>query len=168
VEISAPAPRPLDQPWRTATIVAGGVAAVELVLLLIIGIVLLSKPLSASAKEAAITRATGIAKVSAPSRPEPKSATLSRGKTSVLVLNGNGIAGAAAATASRMRARGYPFGATGNAAQSYGRSVVMYRPGRLPEAKRLAADLGIRLVGPLDGIALRQLHRAQLVVVLGT
>jgi hypothetical protein len=166
VEISAPAPRSLDQPWRTATIVAGGLAAVELVLLLIIGVALLSKPLSAHAKEAAVARATGIAKVS--SRPEPKSATLSRGETSVLVLNGNGIAGAAAATASRMRARGYPLGATGNAAQSYGRSVVMYRPGRLPEAKRLAADLGIRLVGPLDGIALRQLHGAQLVVVLGT
>jgi hypothetical protein len=166
VEISAPAPRSLDQPWRTATIVAGGLAAVELVLLLIIGVALLSKPLSAHAKEAAVARATGIAKVS--SRPEPKSATLSRGETSVLVLNGNGIAGAAAATASRMRARGYPLGATGNAAQSYGRSVVMYRPGRLPEAKRLAGDLGIRLVGPLDGIALRQLHGAQLVVVLGT
>jgi hypothetical protein len=166
MEISAPAPRQLDQPWRTATLVAGGLAAFELVLLLIIGVALLSKPLSAHAKEAAVARATGIAKVS--SRPEPKSATLSRGETSVFVLNGNGIAGAAAATASRMRARGYPLGATGNAAQSYGRSVVMYRPGRLPEAKRLAADLGIRLVGPLDGIALRQLHGAQLVVVLGT
>jgi hypothetical protein len=168
VEISAPAPRQLDQPWRTATLVAGGVAAVELVLLLIIGIALLSKPLSAHAKEAAVERATGIAKVSAPSRPEPKSARLSRGETSVLVLNGNGIAGAAAAAASRMRARGYLIGATGNAARSYGKSVVMYRPGRLPEGKRLAADLGIRLVGPLDGIALRQLHGAQLVVVLGT
>ena len=166
MEISAPAPRQLDQPWRTATLVAGGLAAFELVLLLIIGVALLSKPLSAHVKEAAVARATGIAKVS--SRPEPKSATLSRGETSVFVLNGNGIAGAAAATASRMRARGYPLGATGNAAQSYGRSVVMYRPGRLPEAKRLAADLGIRLVGPLDGIALRQLHGAQLVVVLGT
>ena len=52
--------------------------------------------------------------------------------------------------------------------RSYGRSVVMYRPGRLPEGKRLAADLGVSLVGPLDGIVPRQLHGAQLVVVLGT
>jgi hypothetical protein len=44
----------------------------------------------------------------------------------------------------------------------------MYRPGRLPEAKRLGADLGIALVGPLDGITPRQLRGAQLVVVLGT
>jgi hypothetical protein len=56
---------------------------------------------------------------------------------------------------------------TGNAAQTY-RSVVMYRPGRRPEAQRLAADIGVALVGPLDGIKLRQLHGAQVVVVLGT
>ena len=166
MEISAPAPRQLDHPWRTATLVASGVAALELVLLLIIGVALLSKPLSAHAKEAALTKATGIDRV-APSRPEPKSATLSRRETSVLVLNGNGIGGAAAAAAERIRARGYSVTATGNAAQSYGQSVVMYRPGRRPEAKRLAADLGVRLVGPLDGIGLRQLHGAQTVVVLG-
>jgi hypothetical protein len=57
---------------------------------------------------------------------------------------------------------------TGNAAQSYGKTVVMYRPGRRPEAKRLAADMGVTLVGPLDGIGARQLHGAQVVVVLGT
>jgi LytR cell envelope-related transcriptional attenuator len=166
VEISAPAPAQLDHPWRTATLVAGGVAVFELVILLIIGVALLSEPLSAHAKEAAITRATGIA--AAPARPEPKTATLSREETSVLVLNGNGIAGAAAEAASRIRARGYSVTDTGNAARSYGQSVVMYRPGRRPEAKRLAADLGIRLVGPLDGIRLRQLLGAQAVVVLGT
>ena len=166
MEISAPALSHLDRPWRRATLVASGVAAFELVLLLIIGIAVLSKPLSAHAKQSAETRAMGIDSI--PSRPEPKSTTLSRPETSVLVLNGNGIAGAAAAAASRMSARGYPLATTGNAAQGYGRSVVMYRPGRLPEAKRLSADLGISLVGPLDGIKLRQLHGAQLVVVLGT
>jgi hypothetical protein len=166
MEITAPALSQHDPRWRTATLVASGVAALELVLLLIIGIAVLSKPLSAQAKQAAETRAMGITNV--PARPEPKSTTLSRSETSVFVLNGNGIAGAAAAAASRMSARGYPLATTGNAAQGYGKSVVMYRPGRLPEAKRLGADLGISLVGPLDGIKLRQLHGAQLVVVLGT
>jgi hypothetical protein len=167
MEISAPAPAQLDRTWRTATLVTGAVAVFELVLLLIIGIAVLSKPLSAHASKTAEMRALGIDKVP-PARPEPKSATLSRGETSVLVLNGNGIAGAAAAAASRMRARGYPVAATGNAPGAYGRSVVMYRPGRLPEAKRLSADLGISLVGPLDGLKLRQLHGAQVVVVLGS
>jgi hypothetical protein len=44
----------------------------------------------------------------------------------------------------------------------------MYRAGHRPEAKRLAADMGVTLVGPLDGLAPRQLQGAQLVVVLGT
>jgi hypothetical protein len=166
MEISAPPIHHLDRPWRRATLVASSLAAFELVLLLIIGIVLVGKPLSAHAKNAAIAQATGIDKV--PSRPEPKSATLSRAQTSVLVLNGNGIAGAAATEASRVRARGYSVAGKGNSARSYGRSVVMYRPGRLPEAQRLARDLGIRIVGPLDGLTVRRLHGAQVVVVLGS
>jgi hypothetical protein len=44
----------------------------------------------------------------------------------------------------------------------------MYRAGHRPEAKRLAAELGVTLVGPLDGIGPRQLHGAHVVVVLGT
>ena len=163
MEFSAPV-SPQVRQWRTATLVACGVAAFELLLLLIVAIVLLSEPLSAHAKEAALKSEIG----SIPTRPEPKRVTLSRRETSVLVLNGNGIAGAAAAEASRARARGYQVAATGNAARSYGKTVVMYRPGRRPEAKRLAAEIGVALVGPLDGIKPRQLQGAHVVVVLGT
>jgi LytR cell envelope-related transcriptional attenuator len=163
VEFSAPV-SPQVRQWRTATIVACGVAAFELLLLLIVAIALISRPLSAHAKEAALDRELGSAIAS---RPEPKRTTLSRSQTSVLVLNGNGIAGAAAAEASRARARGYRVAGTGNAAQSYGKTVVMYRPGRRPEAKRLAAEMGVALVGPLDGIGPRRLHGAHVVVVLG-
>ena len=34
----------------------------------------------------------------------------------------------------------------------YARSLVMFRPGFAPEARRLARDLKIRIVGPLDGL----------------
>jgi hypothetical protein len=134
------------------------------VLLLIIAVALLSKPLTAHAKEAALNREVGTA---IPERPEPKRTTLSRRQTSVLILNGNGISGAAAAEASRARARGYQVAGTANAPRTYGRTVVMYRAGHRPEAKRLAADMGVTLVGPLDGLRPRQLQGAQLVVVLG-
>ena len=164
MEFSAPV-SPQVRQWRTATLVACGVAAFELLLLLIVAIALLSKPLSAHAKEAALNREIGS---SIPSRPEPKRVTLSRRETSVLVLNGNGIPGAAASEASRARARGYQVAGTGNAPQSYGKTVVMYRPGRRPEAKRLAAEMGVTLVGPLDGINQRQLQGAHVVIVLGT
>ena len=65
---------------------------------------------------------------------------LPRGSVSVTVLNGSGVSGAAAAQASRVRARGYLVGDVGNAPRSgYGRSVVMYRAGRRPEALRWRA-----------------------------
>jgi hypothetical protein len=157
VEISAP--RPFE--WRTATIVAVGVAAFELVILLIIGIALISQPGSAQARSAKPAAHRVVHR-------EPKVARLPRAETSVLVLNANGISGAAAAASDRLRARAYRIAATGNAAQAYGQSVVLYRPGRRAEAKRLARDAGIILVGPLDGLTPRQLHGAQVALVLGT
>ena len=165
MEISATSALPAER-WRTATIVASGVAVFELVLVVILLTALLGKGLSAQAKEAALTRATGVQPKAF--KPEPKRLTLTRGETSVIVLNGNGIAGAAAAAANRVKGRGYLVAATGNAARSdYGRSVVMYRTGRRPEAQRLARDLGIRLVGPLEGLSTRDLMGAQVALVLG-
>ena len=158
MEISAPALRPPR--WRTAAIVVSGIVAFLLLLLIVFGGVL-SKSSSADAK-------SGAPKKHAVGRAEPKRPTLSRTQTRVLVLNGNGINGAAAAESDSLLARGYKISGTGNTAQSYGQSVVLYRPGKLPEAKRLAADEGIPLVGPLDGITLRELHGAHLVIVLGT
>jgi hypothetical protein len=143
---------------RTALLVVG-LAAFLLVLLLIVVVATLSS--SADAKQPASVHR-------APSHPEPKRATLTRGQTRVLVLNANGITGAAATEASRARARGYRISGTGNAPLTSGQSVVLYRPGHRPEAKRLARDEGIPLTGPLDGITLRQLHGAHLVLVLGT
>jgi hypothetical protein len=66
-----------------------------------------------------------------------------------------------------VRARGYPIGGVGNAERTdYMRSVVMYRPGYRGEAIRLARDLRIKIVGPLDGLKLRDLMGAQLAVVV--
>jgi len=85
------------------------------------------------------------------------------------VLNGNGQAGAAAAAAARVRAHGYVIGSVGNAAQpNGGRSVVMYRSGYEAEAARLAHDLRVRIVSPLDGMRPRQLMGSHLVLLLGT
>jgi hypothetical protein len=158
VEISAPELRPHQS--RTALLVASSVVAIGIVLLLIVAVGLMSKPSAADAKRAPAKRAPG--------RPEPTRPTLTRAQTKVLVLNANGITGAAATEASRARARGYKVSGTGNAALTLGQSVVLYRPGHRPEAKRLARDEGIPIVGPLDGITPRQLHGAQVVIVLGT
>jgi hypothetical protein len=43
----------------------------------------------------------------------------------------------------------------------------MYRTGRRAEGLRLARELGIRLVSPLDGLRARDLKGAKLAVVVG-
>jgi hypothetical protein len=156
-------PNPTRHPWRTIAVVAAGVATLELLGLVVATTALFAKPVAEHARAAAVKRISAPPAQTAPARP-----ALPRRSVRVTILNGNGIAGAAAATASRVRARGYRIGLVGNASGSgYGRSVVMYRPGRRPEALRLARDLGIRLVSPLDGLRPRDLHGAQLAVVVG-
>jgi hypothetical protein len=94
---------------------------------------------------------------------------LARGRTRILVLNGNGRQGAAAAEASALQARGYRISATGNAGRSdYATSIVMYAPGYEREARRLARDESIRVVAPLDGIRPGALKGAQLALVVGS
>ena len=115
----------------------------------------------------AITRAAKTPAVTKP-KPEPMLPLLPRRLTSVTILNGNGVAGAAATEASRVRARGYKIGQVGNAPRgAYGASIVMYRAGRIREGRRLARDLGISIVSPLDGLRKGDLHGAKLAVVVG-
>ncbi len=146
--------------WRTIALVAGGIATLELLGLIAVGTALLAKPVAHAAR----------AEVQKPATPKkaPARALLPRGSVSVTVLNGNGVAGAAAAMAQHVRARGYVIGQVGNAPRGgYGRSVVMYRMGRRPEALRLAHELGIRVVSPLDGLRPKDLLGAQVAVVVG-
>jgi hypothetical protein len=169
----------LVRPWRTATIVASFVAVVELVVLLVIGLAVLGGPLLDWAQGSTERQAVPASKerkpaVAAAVRPAPVARTvgaprLARTETSVLVLNGNGIAGAAAAEAELVRHKGYVLADVGNAARSdYLRSVVMYRPGYKAEATRLARDVRITIVSPLDGLRLNDLMGAHAAVLIGS
>jgi LytR cell envelope-related transcriptional attenuator len=160
---------PVLRPWRTAAVVAAGIAAVELVVLIAVGVALLGRPIARHMRNAALDHAL------APLQPGPPAgsleagaAKLPRNATEVLVLNGNGRAGAAAGAAAEVRRLGYGVGAVGNATRSdYTTSVVMYRPRYRGEAVRLARDLHLRTVGPLDGIGERGLMGAHLALVIG-
>jgi LytR cell envelope-related transcriptional attenuator len=167
VEHALPHPGPSgpdrDHPWRTIAVVVAGVATLELLILVIVGVALVAKPMAHNA----IAKAAAPPAVKKPA-PEPVLPLLPRRLTSVTILNGNGVAGAAASEASRVRARGYIVGRVGNAPRgSYGHSVVMYRAGRVREARRLARDLGIAIVSPLDGLRKADLNGAKLAVVVG-
>jgi LytR cell envelope-related transcriptional attenuator len=175
----------VDTPWRTAAIIAAGVAAVELFIIVVIGVVLGAKLLTDSAEKAVIT-ATTAAKTAAGTTPAASKssssssskkagsasstpvAKLSRKKTSVVVLNGNGVPGAAAVGAQRLRHFHYIVAATGNAPRTdFNRSLVMYRKGYEGEAIRLAHDLHIRRVAPLDGLSLRDLQGGHVALIIG-
>jgi hypothetical protein len=160
------------RPWRTAALVAAAVAGIELLLLVVVGAALVARPESGQPRrEATAAKKEAAAKSAAKpaaATPKPEQPSLVRAKVSVLVLNGNGVQGAAATQAARVQRRGYRVRAVANAPRmDFVRSVVMYRAGFAPEALRLARDLGIRMVGPLDGIRSGQLGGAHAVVVVG-
>jgi hypothetical protein len=156
----------LIRPWRRATIAVSAVAAVELIALAGLGVALLGNPLARHLRESAAAAAAPRKRSELP--PLAQKATLERKETSVMVLNANGQAGAAAAAAERVKARGYLIGSVGNAAASSPRTVVMYRPGYAAEGRRLARDLRVRVARPLDGMRPSQLLGAHLVLILGT
>lgn len=156
----------LQTPWRTATVVACVVAALEMVVVVVLGAALLADPVSRHVTKAAEQEV--LRPVVAKPKPTKGAPTLARGATSVLVLNGNGRAGAAATTAEHVRGIGYTVGGVGNAPRTdVTRSLVMYRPGHEAEGKRLARDLRIKSVGPLDGIKPGELLGAHVAVVVG-
>lgn len=164
------------RPWRTATLVVAGIAALELVLLVMLGGALLAKPEPAGARKATASKAVAARQATKPTPTPAKAAKtdeaapaqLPRRKVTVFVLNGNGRQGAAAAAASRVSGKGYRIGLVANApSHDYAASLVMYRPGFKGEAQRLARDLGVKVVSPLDGVRPGQLHGAQAVLILG-
>lgn len=161
-----------DRPWRTAAVVASGIAVLELAALVVLAVGAIAKPVAREAHRVAVERT--LAPVVRP-KPEPaakdataKPVALPRAETSVIVLNGNGVAGAAADVGARVKGLGYVLGAVGNAPRTdYARTLVMYRPGREAEARRLARDLHVRVVAPLDGLTPAQLLGAHVALVLG-
>ena len=159
-------------PWRAVTFVAVGVAVLELVGLIVSGALLLARPIHRGAVAKVSARATPVRR---PAAAVPRVRVVhshplrTRSRMSVVVMNGNGVQGAASTEAARLQSLGYRIGAAENATRhDYARSMVMYVPGWAKEARRLARDTGIRLVAPVDGITPARLKRSQLIVLLGS
>ncbi len=158
-------------PWRTATVVVGAIAALELVAL--IGI--LAAHFATSLRPRAHAAPAHVVKAAAPVHKHavrvlaqtPPHALRARGALSVLVLNGNGVSGAAGRQATGLETLGYGARSADAPRHDYARSMVLFVPGYGQEARRLGRDAGVRLIAPVDGIGRAQLRGSQLVVVLG-
>jgi LytR cell envelope-related transcriptional attenuator len=156
-----------DGRWRTATVAMSVVAAIEFVGLAVLGVALLGNPLASHLEARAAAAAAPRVRAASP-RPKASQAKHARSQTSVIVLNGSGRTGAAAAEARVVKGRGYMVASVGNASRmDYTHTLVMYRPGYGSEGARLARDLHIRVVSPLDGMRVSRLAGAHLVVILG-
>ena len=160
------APTLRDSRWRTATIVASALAALELFALIAIGVTIAGKSVARNVRAAAIDKVAGVP--ARPQQPTPVGTPrLTRADTEVVVLNGGGTAGAAAAAAAKLHRLGYLIGSVGNAPhQGPTQALVMFRSGYRAEAARLAKDVGAKIFTPLDGMTSGQLLGAQLVLVV--
>lgn len=113
-----------------------------------------------AATKPAATKTAATAKAKTAAIPAPV-------KTPVAVLNGGTSQGAAAATASKLRAYGYPVPLVGNAGRRDLPSAIEYTPGLGAAARALARKIGpVSYVTPLDGPA-RNLSGARLLVIIG-
>ena len=172
-----PAQLSASQPWRSAALVAATIAAIELFLLVVLGFAFGAKLFSrevdrvtatAAAPAAQATAAEASVRQSEASVEAASTVILARNETSVIVLNGNGVAGAASVAAERVQRRGYIIAGTTNAPRTnFRRSLVMYRPGREGEARRLARDLKVKRVAPLDGVRIADLQGAHVALIIG-
>jgi hypothetical protein len=150
VEHAHPLGRPF--PWRTlalaASVLALGAGSV---------VALVHQPAATGAEG---SREARQAPALPPLRP--------RSRISVLVLNGNGVSGAAGTTATAILARGYRHAIPSDAPQlDYARSIVLFRPGWQREAGRLARDAGIRAVATVDGRVAPAYAHVPLILILG-
>jgi hypothetical protein len=154
--------QPFDRPfpWRAAALAAAAVALAELTALLALAGVRLFHVHHPATTGATTARAATAGKPAAhPLRP--------RSRISVLVLNGNGVSGAAGTEASALLGAGYHHAIPADASQTYASSLVLYRRGWQGEAQRLARDVGIRSVAPLDGRLPSGDTAYRLVLILG-
>lgn len=148
-------------PWRAAALAACAVALAELTALLALaGVRLLHVHHAGTTPPPATTPASRTSTAAVhPLRP--------RSRISVLVLNGNGVSGAAGTEATRILRRGYRHAVPADAANTYAQSVVLFRPGWQREAQRLARDVGVRTATPLDVRLPRSDRSYQIVLILG-
>jgi apolipoprotein N-acyltransferase len=166
------------QPWRIAAMVATGIAAVELFILLLIGFLVGAKAFSDKTETATIaaikrevpqaaqTQASEQQKPADASQKKEAPKVLPRWRTSVVILNGNGIPGAAAVNADKAHSLHYVITATGNA-PSTGFALDGHVRPALPAAQRLAKDMGVKAVTPSTGSRRATFRAPQLALIIG-
>ncbi len=85
----------------------------------------------------------------------------------VSVLNGTSVPGLAATYGDKVEGKGFSLGAVTNSSSSFAESVVMFKVGHKPEARKVAKQLGIAKTQPMSGEIESVSAGADVAVVVG-
>jgi hypothetical protein len=97
----------------------------------------------------------------------PKPGAIVPGDVEVGVLNGTSVPGLAAKVGDDVRVNGFKLGAVTNSSDQFDQTVVMYEPGEQRAARKVADDLGVKPVQPIDRQTERAAGGAAVVVIAG-
>ncbi len=101
------------------------------------------------------------------SGPGSKPGAIVPGDVEVAVLNGTSVPGLAGKVGDDVRVNGFKLGTISNSRTRFDQTVVMYEPHERPAARRVAHDLGVKPVQPIDRQTERASGGADVVVIAG-
>jgi LytR cell envelope-related transcriptional attenuator len=97
----------------------------------------------------------------------PKPGAIVPGEVDVAVLNGTSVPGLAAKVGDDVRVNGFRLGAVTNSRDQFDQTVVMYAPGQQRAARKVAHDLGVKPLQPIDRQTEQTAGEADVVVIAG-
>jgi hypothetical protein len=101
------------------------------------------------------------------SKHGPRPGAIVPGDVDVAVLNGTSAPGLAAKVGDDVRVNGFKLGTVTNSRRQFDQTVVMYEPGQQRAAKKVAHDLGVKPVQPIDRQTEQTADGANVVVIAG-
>jgi hypothetical protein len=101
------------------------------------------------------------------SKHGPRPGAITPGDVEVAVLNGTSAPGLAAKVGDDVRVNGFMLGTVTNSRDQFDQTVVMYEPGQQRAAKKVAHDLGVKPVQPIDRQTEQTAGSADVVVIAG-
>ena len=97
----------------------------------------------------------------------PKPGAIEPGEVEVAVLNGTSVPGLAAKVGDDVKVNGFQLGTVTNSRDQFDQTVVMYGPGQQRAGRKVAHDLGVRPLQPIDRQTERTAGDADVVVIAG-
>ena len=101
------------------------------------------------------------------SKHGPRPGAVVPGDVEVAVLNGTSAPGLAAKVGDDVRVNGFKLGTVTNSRDQFDQTVVMYERGQQRAAKKVAHDLGVKPVQPIDRQTEQTAGDADVVVIAG-